>query len=78
MPDTKNEERSIRQVVTVNRVTKTSGGKMRPKTQVYHSCLLTCGHTIDKIKNKRSPNIPVRMKCLICSKLKQEALDENT
>lgn len=72
MRSNRNEERSIREVVSVSRTTKTSGGAMRPRVRAYHVCTLTCGHIVEKIKSKTTGwKPPVRMACPECRAAKE-------
>ncbi len=61
-----------KRVVSVDRITRTGGGKMRPTERAYHRCTLECGHVVEKLKKSNTMNPPGRMKCVLCL----EALDE--
>ena len=55
-----------KRVVSVDRITKTSGGKMRPRVRAYHQCTLECGHVVEKLKGSNEQGPPKHMKCILC------------
>lgn len=65
----RNEDLCIRQVTAVDRLTKTTGGRMRPKLRVYYKCQLSCGHLGERMKGPNQEKPPVRMTCMECRRL---------
>lgn len=54
----------VRDVISCQRTTRWTGSKMRPLERVWYVCTLSCGHVVEKRKEKAEP--PKRLKCFEC------------
>jgi len=60
---------TLQEVVDYERVTRMTGGKMRPVERVFYICKLSCGHVAEKMKEATQMTPPKRLSCKVCRSL---------